>query len=264
MEESQKMRDRMKLLLFDLDDTLLRSDKTISARTLETLRRCRETGCMIGISTSRSARNTLAFVEALSPEVLISSGGALVQHLGRTVRRSEFSPVEVRRLIRLAQELCGPCEITADTVDVHYWNKVFDPALAEANWGESVYCDFSDFAEPALKVCVELPTQALKEQLVSRFGDCDAVRFAGTDWYKFTKPGITKETAIQALCAAVGISPAEITAFGDDVPDIGMLQMCGVGVAMGNALPEVQAAADVVIGTNDTDAIAEYLEQTIL
>ena len=43
-----------------------------------------------------------------------------------------------------------------------------------------------------------------------------------------------------------------------------MLALCGTGVAMGNAIPEVKAAADVIIGGNDEDGIAAYLTQTIL
>ena len=62
----------------------------------------------------------------------------------------------------------------------------------------------------------------------------------------------------------MGITPAEITAFGDDFADIGMLALCGTGVAMGNAIPEVKAAADVIIGGNDEDGIAAYLTQTVL
>ena len=75
----------MKLLLFDLDDTLLRSDKTISAHTLSVLNRCREKGCLIGISTSRSFQNAQAFVGMLSPELIISSGGALVQYQNQKI-----------------------------------------------------------------------------------------------------------------------------------------------------------------------------------
>ena len=52
-----------------------------------------------------------------------------------------------------------------------------------------------------------------------------------------------------------------ISAFGDDLADIGSLKMCGTGVAMGNALPEVKEAADITIGSNDEDGIAEYLEK---
>lgn len=60
------------------------------------------------------------------------------------------------------------------------------------------------------------------------------------------------------------LSLAEIAAFGDDIPDLGTLHLYGFGIAMGNAVPAVKAAADVVIVTNDEDGIAEWLESTLL
>ena len=58
-----------------------------------------------------------------------------------------------------------------------------------------------------------------------------------------------------------GISAEEITAFGDDYVDIGMLKLCGLGIAMGNAIEEVKEAADRVIAENEEDGIAEFLEE---
>ncbi len=72
--------ENCKLLLFDLDRTLLRSDKTISERTLRALHVCREKGILIGVSTSRSGQNALSFTGKLQPGILITSGGALVKY----------------------------------------------------------------------------------------------------------------------------------------------------------------------------------------
>ena len=55
--------ENCKLLLFDLDGTLLRSDKTISQATLKALQRCRKKGILIGVSTSRGEQNALSFIE---------------------------------------------------------------------------------------------------------------------------------------------------------------------------------------------------------
>lgn len=54
------------------------------------------------------------------------------------------------------------------------------------------------------------------------------------------------------------------TVLGDDIPDIGTLRMCGFGVAVSNVCEKRKAAADGVIGGNDSEAIAEYLENTVL
>lgn len=86
------------------------------------------------------------------------------------------------------------------------------------------------------------------------------VRFSDGYWYKFTKKNATKEDAILHMCEVCGITADDIIAFGDDYADIGMLKLCGVGVAMGNAIDEVKEIADCVIGDNDHDGIARYLQ----
>ena len=69
----------LKILLFDLDGTLLRNDKTVSEYSLEILSKCKECGHFIGISTSRSEQNCFSFLKEVKPDILISSGGALVR-----------------------------------------------------------------------------------------------------------------------------------------------------------------------------------------
>ena len=61
-----------------------------------------------------------------------------------------------------------------------------------------------------------------------------------------------------------GFGTESIIAFGDDYADIGMLQLCGTGVAMWNAIDEVKDKADVVIGSNDEDGIAVFIENEII
>ena len=251
-----------KVLLFDLDGTLLQTDKTISRPTLDALQLCREKGILIGVSTSRSEKNSLRFLSELCPDILISSGGALVKKNDEYIYTAEFTVEETNAMVKTAREICGAdCEITMDTLSEHYWNYKVDPRKADASWGESIYTDFVNFPEKALKMCVEIFSPEKAARLAEALPDCDCVKFVDGDWYKFTKKEATKENAILKLCESCNISPLHIIAFGDDLVDIGMLKLCGKGVAMGNALPEVKAAADVVIGSNDEDGIAEYLTE---
>ena len=127
-----------------------------------------------------------------------------------------------------------------------------------------IYTDFRDFYQPSLKMCVEIFDIRKAEILKTALSEYDCVRFSDGYWYKFTKAGVTKENAINMVCSACNIGLEDIIAFGDDFADIGMLKLCGVGVAMGNAINEVKESADIVIGTNNEDGIAEYLENEIL
>ena len=263
-----------RLLLFDLDGTLLRSDKTISPRTLRALEACRERGLLIGISTNRAENRIKPYAEVLRPEVAISNGGALVRYAGDVVFRAEFTPAETRSILDLIHHICGKdAEITVDGEDFHYWNFKPDPGSGDSGLSDRTYFDSSQYTGAALRITASVTDAtyaALKMCVVtsdetwpalkSSLPYCDCQRFTGEDWCKITRRDATKENALLRLCEASGISLEEIAAFGDDLPDMGMLRLCGTGVAMGNAVPEVKAAADVVIGSNDEDGIAAWLE----
>lgn len=252
-----------KLLLFDLDGTLLRSDKSISEHTLSVLHRCREKGLMIGVSTSRSEQNSMTFLPKLLPDILISSGGAIVKYRGEYIYTEEFSPEETKYMIKTAREVCGAdCELTIDTIENHYWNYKIAPKEQDKSWGDSIYTDFKDFNRKSLKMCVEIFNSDAAGRLKEILTNCDSARFSDGYWYKFTKKGVTKENAIMKVCSACSIIPENIIAFGDDFADIGMLKLCGKGIAMGNAIQDVKQIADTVIGTNDKEGIADYLIKT--
>ena len=129
-----------------------------------------------------------------------------------------------------------------------------------AEWGKTIYTQYENFDEKAIKLCVEIHDPENAKKLAEHFTDCEIVKFVGNDWHKVTQKGISKESAIHKICEALKITTKDIIAFGDDLVDIGMLKLCGTGIAMGNALEEVKKAADIVIGCNDEDGIAKYLE----
>ena len=76
--------------------------------------------------------------------------------------------------------------------------------------------------------------------------------------------GVSKWQALQQLAAQQGIVPEEIIAVGDDHNDLEMIRYAGLGIAMGNAVPEVKAAADAVTGSNAENGLVQALERFIL
>lgn len=256
--------DNCRLLLFDLDGTLLRSDKTVSEKNIKALLKCREKGILIGIATSRGEQNTLSFLNKFKPDILITSGGALVKFNDEYIYRAEFSATETKRMIYAVREVCGAdCEITIDTAESHYWNYKIDPQKQDPSWGNSIYTDFENFEKCSLKMCAEIFDNEHAERLMKLLPDCDCKRFSDGYWYKFTKKGITKENAVKEVCDKCGISTDEIIAFGDDFADAGMLELCGIGVAMENSIDDIKAKADIIIGSNDSDSIADFLEKLL-
>ena len=90
------------------------------------------------------------------------------------------------------------------------------------------------------------------------------MKFSDIPWYKFTKSGATKEKAIEALTDYLHIPIEQTVAFGDDFNDIGMLKLCGTGVAMGNAIQEVKQCATEITVTNNEDGVAKWINEKIL
>ena len=254
----------IRLLLFDLDDTLLRSDKTVSEANLLAIERCRGAGILVGVSTSRSERNADMFIRRVRPDLMITSAGASVRAGDRRIFTAAFTRSETEEIIRKARDVMGPeALIDADTSDTHYRNYPVSEDEERTGWDGSVATDFSAIPEGVLMVCVNMPDPEDAVRLQNTLPFCDVVKFANGSWYKVTRAGVTKASGVEALCEELGIEKREIAAFGDDLADIEMLRLAGLGVAMGNGLSEVREEADVVIGDNNSDAIADFLEKLL-
>lgn len=254
----------MRLIAVDLDDTLLRRDKTISLFTLDVLNRCRSKGMLIAFATARSERNAEQHIAKVRPDAVISSCGALIRFHDEILSACQFSAKETASLIGAGRALNGnETMITVDTQAAHYEN-YRDSASEDPDWGATIHTEFADFRAPSLKVCVHLPSPEIAAKVASAIPDCEWLRFYGTDWYRFTKAGICKDGALAILSAQLAIPMKDMIAFGDDYGDIGMIQACGVGVAMKNAIPEARAAADSICEDCDQDGVARELERRFL
>ena len=254
-----------RMLLFDLDGTLLRSDKTLSPHTLEALQRCRQQGLLIGVATSRGEQNAMSFLRQLTPDAVISSAGALVRCKGTITHQNGFSADETAHVLQTLRTVCGAdVPMTVDTVNDYYRNYQVPATDADQTWAMGHMTDYEGFLLPSLKICFECHDPDLPKVVADALPHCDLIHFSDGPWYKLTPKDATKEAAILQMCDAFELQPVKIIAFGDDYADIGMLKMCGLGIAMGNAIGEVKKVADIVIGNNDDDGIAIWLETTFL
>lgn len=103
--------------------------------------------------------------------------------------------------------------------------------------------------------------QRLAQVLRERFDEMSEVLFSASFLLEFNAKGVTKGNSLRGLCETIGIDIADTIAFGDNHNDISMLQAAGLGVAMGNAVPEAKKAADLVTADSAEDGIAVTLEE---
>ena len=246
------------LILSDLDGTLFHNDKSISAYSKDVIARAQKKGLLFGICTARAKINALKFLDGIKPDILISNGGGLVTLKDEIIYSCQFSVEETRTLIKAAFKVFGP-EVILSADNEHGLYSNSKEELGDKFW---TYDDFTDFKEPCMKMCIESLDREKIERVVSSLGmdKIDYLPFSDIPWYKLSKKDATKEKAIEALCRHLKIGPEQIVAFGDDFNDIGMLKLCGKGIAMKNAIEDVQAVADQVCLSNEEDGVAKWME----
>ncbi len=103
-----------------------------------------------------------------------------------------------------------------------------------------------------------------RRQLTALVGDRATVTQAVPEYIEVLPPGASKGRGVQMLLDDLGIAPHEMLAIGDGENDLEMLQMAGVGVAMGNAKTTVKAVADYVASDNNHSGVAEAIEKFAL
>ena len=252
----------IKMIVTDLDATLLRDDKSVSACTIKTLRACREKGIKVVYATARGSLPDNIPLEIFSGSA--RNGGAVAVADGKKVYEKLISTVQIRDFLIA----CDKAEIKTALVKTtgnnskHYANFKVDDLVSYVTDFEIV--SFAELDTMAEKGYAAPESQRHIDIIKNNLPDCLKLIVARDDAALFMHPEATKSKAIAALAEHWGIRREEIAAFGDDINDIDMLQFCGISVAVGNAIDEVKAVADYICDTNENDGVARWIEENAL
>ena len=254
--------ENCKLIIFDLDKTLLRDDKTISDFTVETLNSCRKRGILIGFATARPVRGVEMVRSFFEPDILINHNGAMFQK-GDKQEVIGIKKADLIAVLARIESLYPAAEVAVETTQTLYAN--YD---VTKRWlGERyIFCengfeevDFDD----VVKVLIDLKgidTSLIRENLPS---SC-YMDVADGDMGMIMSVKATKMGAISAICEWLEIDLADVVAFGDDNNDILMIEGCGVGIAMENAIEMVKEVADGFCLSNEADGPAKWVLENVL
>ena len=249
----------IKMLALDLDGTLLRDNKTISQRTIRALKECQKKGLKIICATARGNLDGIVPEHLFDGRVLKSGA---VAYLGDELVYNKIMNIDDLRPFLLAANHRGLFTAIQHSDGVHYanfnvtkkWNSITNYKIV----------DFSAITFDVDKIYVVTETPESVE-FVKKHAPTEIHLFVSRDelTFLFHKDAI-KSKATKAIAEHWGIKMSEIVAFGDDMVDVELLQNCGIGVAMGNALDEVKEVADYICHTNENDGVAEWIEKHIL
>ncbi len=248
----------MKAIITDLDRTLLRTDKTLSGRTVRVLRRCHEAGLPLMVATARPERTLGAYLSQVPFDAITTLNGARVLlPSGAEVRPIPHGSVSV--LLERLSAFPGAV-ISMETEKgilsnrpIPEWDAtVCDPLLPPPD-GTAVY-----------KLLVSSPDRPFPGPLASVLTPDTYHTLANGSLLQIMSRRATKWQGILTMLRAFGLAPKDAVYFGDDQDDLEPIRLCGTGIAVANALEEVRQAADAVTGSNDEDGVADYLETVLL
>ena len=247
----------IRMILTDLDHTLLKQDGRVSEKTLQILTACRTKGIRFAIATARYWIGAERYIDLLNPDYEITTDGTLVHSHGQCIYSCAFSVSETNAIISGIAEAVPGAEITAACGKTVYWNSYHISESEKLH--KAVYCDYSSPLDvQANKIVAELPDESVAREIATRTNS-KLQCYRGEKWYAFMPAASGKTAAIRALAEISGISPEDTVAFGDDLNDIEMLRFCGTGIAVANAIQEVQEAADEITLSNNEDGVAKWL-----
>lgn len=269
--------ERIKLVLMDVDGTLVTSDAQNFSRVVEQLRRLRGIGVNFSVATGRTlhgvapiVRQMLEVGAKLPP--MITYNGAVVafgeQPLVlkvRTIERALFADL-VRGCRKAGVEpLAYACTATPFGLvqEITYSESAKQPAT---EFNGSVICQVPDLLrieDDIVAVLIKKPDGPVGEALLAEF----ALRFAGVlrvttsggPYIEICHPLGTKRNAMKELATLLGIGTTDVMAVGDNFNDLEMIEGAGVGVAVANAPPAVKAAAALVCTQNGAAGVVEAL-----
>ena len=251
----------IRMVVTDLDGTLLKDDKTVSRRTADTIAAMRGRGVLFVIATARPIRAVRRFLPFLEYDAAIFHNGAVVVNGGE--RMSGFG---IDGPFALVSNIIGKrpgSRISVESNDV-----MFSNYPAEETWPGVEYSRTADFHEirdfVADKIIIELSSPREMDELAPLIPEGMYVQLSENRVAMIMNRAATKTNGVRMIAAHYGISMEETAAFGDDRNDVDMLKNCGTGIAMANALDEVKSAADAVCAGNDYAGVAEWIEQNIL
>jgi Cof subfamily protein (haloacid dehalogenase superfamily) len=263
----------VELIAIDLDDTLLRADLTISGGNKAALAKALAAGIRVVLASGRNIYSMRPYAEELGllgqGDHMICSNGAEIIHSasGLAVDERRLEPGICREIATAIESRGFPWQIYEDGI-IHV-NQPNPWSLEDSRLTGQPTILIEDreelFSRGLVKFVVPGESERIAElvgQLSALLGDRAIVLTSKPYFLEILPPGADKGSALERLCARLGLSLAGAMAVGDAMNDLGMVRSAGFGCAPANAIPEVRAAARYVSTlTNEEDAVADLIER---
>ena len=264
---------QIKLLLADVDGTLVTEQKVLTERTIAAVHALKGKGIAFAITSGRPPRGMEMLTKPLALETPIAgfNGGALMEPDGRVIEEKTLPPDVARQAIALIEQHKMDAWLytakewfvrdrKAPHVDREAWTVKFEPHVVET------------FADADLDRAVKIVGISDDRELVARceqdaqaaFGDHVSAARSQPYYLDVTHPHANKGDVVETLAKRLGIAKEEIATIGDMPNDVLMFKKSGFSIAMGNAGDDVKKQASVTTASYNDEGFAKAVETHLL
>ena len=247
----------MKAIITDLDRTLLRTDKSVSEKTVQVFKKLQKNGIKVMFATARPRRAITQYEELLHPDSVATLNGARTFINNSSIDYS--IPYEsAKKMLKDFLQIPG-CIISMETsrgiyanVDIPEWAPIVTDCFPE----------IPDGCGAVFKILVSNEKVDLNEHINSIITEDSYFSVAVGTLFQIMSKTATKLNGVKAMLEAFEIGPEDAVYFGDDNDDIESLKWCGIGVTVKNAIPQASSVAKDFTASNDEDGVALWIEKS--
>lgn len=270
--ESNIRPGNVRLVIADVDGTLVTQEKVLTPRSIEAVKHLREAGIAFSITSGRPPLGMKMLIDALAlTEPIAAFNGGVLVHPDLSVMAQSFLPADIAARVIEAIERHGlDCWVYTD----RDWlvRDAGAPHVAREQWtvkfAPTVVSDFTSHLERVAKivgVSDDYAAVARCEADVQReCGNHVSAARSQPYYLDVTHPDANKGHVVTVLSEALSVPTAEIATIGDMPNDVLMFRKSGLSIAMGNSSPEVQSQAQFVTTSNEEEGFANAMEVFVL
>jgi Cof subfamily protein (haloacid dehalogenase superfamily) len=263
----------IKLVIADVDGTLVTHDKILTPRAIDSVMKMRDAGILFAVTSGRPPRGMAMLIDPLKMDEPLAAfnGGVIIQPDLKTVlRQNVLAPDVVKQAVELILDHKLDVWIYTDTT--WFVRDVNAPHVAREQWTVKfppvVTKDLNSLVDNVAKivgVSDDLDLVARCEKDVQQACGANASAARSQPYYlDVTHPKANKGEVVLAMSELLKISPQQIATIGDMPNDVLMFVKSGVSIAMGNASPEVQKSATYVTTSSEDEGFANAMEKFVL
>ena len=242
------MENKIKMIITDLDRSLLNNECNISEYTKNVLIKCKNMGFILVFATARPLRETKTFFNSILPHAVICHNGAVVYINEIQFYQCGIKQKMAKNILKNVERDYQIINLAIESEDVIY--KKLDIENLKQNNIDKIIIGLEKVKD-INDIKNYLPEELYVENSEGKVG-------------LIMNKGATKWNGINKLVEYYKIDIENTIAFGDDYNDIEMVKKCGIGVGMENGIIEIRNEAKYICGNNNEDGIAKWIIGNIL